>query len=78
MLSPKNLASGFATTVLLITLSGCATNAQPQLSEADATCNQAREDANFLQQLAASDGGTNPYLDAPVSRTCKNNSGAAL
>lgn len=71
MLTPKNFTSGFAVTMLLITLSGCATNAQLQLSEADATCKQARSGANFLQQLASSDGGTDPNPDAPVSRACK-------
>ena len=78
MLSPRNFAFSFAIAVLSVALSGCATNPQIQLSEADATCKQARNDANFMQQLAASDGGTNPYLDAPVPRTCKNSSVAAL
>ena len=70
MSSPKNFASGFAATVLLIALSGCATNAQRQLSAVDATCKQAQSDTNFLRQFAACDGGGNPDLDAAVLRTC--------
>ena len=71
MLSPKNFASSVATAVLLITLSACATNPQLQLSEVDATCKQARSDAAFLQLLASSDSGSNPYADAPVMQACK-------
>ena len=64
MLSPNNFAAGFATTVLLLTLSGCATNAQLQLSEVDVSCKQVRSDAEFLRQLAITEGNTTSYLSA--------------
>ena len=70
MLSPKNFASGFATSMLLLTLSGCATNAQLPLSAVDATCKQARSDTEFLRQLAITEGSTISDLSAAPS-ACK-------
>ena len=64
MSSPKTLAAGFVITVFSITLSGCAANAQLQLSEVDATCQQVRSDAEFLRQLAITEGNTTSYLSA--------------
>lgn len=70
MSSPQNLAAGFAATVLLITLSGCASNAQRQLFDVDATCKQARSDTELLRQLAITEGNTSADPGA-APRACK-------
>ena len=70
MISPKTLACSFAINVLAIALPGCAANAPPQFAGANAACEQARIDLDFLQRMATTEGNSNQYSNAPMPPAC--------
>ena len=70
-MSPLKLsASGFVALALSVALPAFAADAPQQAADASAACKQARQDLFFMQQLATSDGGTNPYHSALTPVEC--------
>ena len=67
----KYATIGFAALAFSVTLPVFAVDALQSSASVSAACKQARQDLSFLQQLATTDGGTNPYLDAPTPLACK-------
>ena len=67
----KFLSHGFTVVALFVGFPVFATDAQQQAAEASVACKQARQNLFFLKQLATTDGGTNPYSDAPTPAACK-------
>jgi len=72
-MSPLKLTT-FAAIALAVAAPALAAESQPNT---EAACKQARMDLQFMQQLAASDGNTNPYLNAPLPAECKTNDSLA-
>ena len=70
MISPKTLACSFAINVLAIALPGCVANAPPQFVAANAACQQALIDLDFLQHLATTEGNNNQLSNASIPAAC--------
>lgn len=71
MSSLKIFTRCFAALAVSIALPVFAADAKQAAADAGAACKRARQDLFFIQQLAWTDGNTNPTLNALVPKACK-------